>query len=208
MEKQLKVLMINGSPRKGSNTSQVLAYMREVFERNEIAVEEIFVPAETQGCSGCGACNQLGRCAVDDIVNRAIEKWDECDALLVGSPVYFSGISGSVKSFMDRLCHSALRDRRAKVGGAIVCVRRGGGTSAIDQLNHYLLYAGMNLAGSTYWPMVYGAAKGESMLDEEGLNTAVNLANNMIFMMRSFALGKEKYGLPEKEPKKMMSFIR
>lgn len=208
MEKQLKVLMVNGSPRPGSNTSCVLKHLRGVFERNGVIVEELYIPADTLACSGCAACKTSGRCIHDDIVNKALDLWEECDGLLVGSPVYFSGISGSVKGFMDRLCYAGMRDRRAKVGGAIVCVRRGGGTAALDQMNHYLLYSGMCLAGSTYWPMVYGADKGEAMLDTEGINAAVNLVNNMIFMMRSFALGKEKYGLPELDPKVKMNFIR
>lgn len=206
--KKLKVMVINGSARPDSNTSQVLAYMREVFERNDVEVVQYDIPADVLACNGCAACKTNGRCAHDDIVNKAIDEWESCDGMLIGSPVYFSGISGSVKGFLDRLFYAGLRDRRAKVGGAVVCVRRGGGTAAIDQLNHYLLYSGMCLAGSTYWPMVYGADKGEAMQDVEGLNTATNLANNMIFMMRAFALGKEKYGLPELEPKKKMNFIR
>lgn len=207
-KKTLKVMIVNGSTRPGSNTSQVLSFMREIFERNGVETVWIDVPADLPGCTGCAACKTSGRCIQNDLVTRATDLWDECDGLLVGSPVYFSGISGSVKCFMDRLCYSSMRDRRAKVGGAVVCVRRGGGTAAIDQLNHYLLYSGMCVAGSTYWPMVYGSDKGEAMQDAEGLNTAANLANNMIFMMRAFALGKETYGLPELEPKVKMNFIR
>jgi len=206
--KKLKVMVINGSARPGSNTSLVLKYMNEIFERNDVEVVQLDIPADVLGCNGCAACKTSGRCIHNDIVNRAIDLWEECDGMLIGSPVYFSGISGSVKGFLDRLFYAGLRDRRAKVGGAVVCVRRGGGTAALDQINHYLLYSGMCLSGSTYWPMVYGSDKGEAMQDTEGLNTAANLANNMIFMMRAFALGKEAYGLPELEPKVKMNFIR
>ena len=204
----LKVLILNGSPRPDSNTGAVLSVVEKIFHENGILTETLCVPSDTEGCRGCGACSATGRCVIEDGVNRAAALFEECDGLLIGSPVYFSGISGSVKGFLDRLCHASLRDRRAKVGGGIVCVRRGGGTAALDALNHYLLYAGMCLAGSTYWPMVYGAAGGEALQDAEGMNSAVNLANNMVFMLRSFALGREKYGLPALEKKVKMNFIR
>ena len=130
-KKPLKVMIINGSARPDSNTSHVLTFMCEIFERNGVSTVQLDIPADLPGCTGCAACKTSGRCVQNDLVTQATDLWDECDGLLVGSPVYFSGISGSVKCFMDRLCYSSMRDRLAKVGGAVVCVRRGGGTAAI-----------------------------------------------------------------------------
>ena len=205
----MKVLMINGSPRKNGNTAAALNFMRNIFEQNGIEVKEILVGNNVEGCRACMGCYKTGMCVIDDAVREAVQEWESADAVLIGSPVYYSGISGSLKAFLDRMFYSGQCERRGKVGAAIVSVRRAGGTAALDQLNHFLLYNGMALASSSYWPMVYGNKPGEVLKDTEGMETLENLANNMIFMMKSFSLGKEQFGLPAvKTPKTYLNFVR
>ena len=205
----MKVLLINGSPRANGNTALALAEMAKVFEKNGIEADMIQVGNKAiRGCSACGYCFEHGKCVFDDIVNEAAKKFEECDALVIGSPVYYASANGTLVSFLDRLFYSTSFNKTMKVGAAVAVARRGGTSATFDELNKYFTICGMPVASSQYWNSVHGRLPGEAEKDEEGLQTMRTLAENMTFLMRSIALGKEKYGLPEKEPRKSTNFIR
>lgn len=206
----MKVLMLNGSPRKNSNTGIALEEMQKVFTKNGIDTEIIQVGAmEIRGCMGCGYCFKNGKCAIDDIVNNELaQKFQECDGLVVGSPVYYAAANGTLVSLLNRLFYSTSFDKTMKVGASVAVARRGGCTSTFDQLNKYFTIAGMPVASGQYWNNVYGRKVGEATEDEEGLQSMRTLAENMSFLMKSIELGKEKFGIPQREPWKMTNFIR
>ncbi|MBR5874683.1 MAG: flavodoxin family protein [Oscillospiraceae bacterium] len=205
----MKVLLINGSPRKDGNTAIALNEMIKVFENQGIETELLHIGGkDIRGCIACGKCRQLGHCVFDDIVVQASQKLAEADGLVVGSPVYYASANGTVVSFMDRLFYSNSADLRMKVGAAVSVARRGGQTTTFDQLNKYFTISGMPVASGQYWNGVHGAAPGEAENDTEGLQQMRTLAANMAFLMKSIALGKEKFGLPEKEKPQRMNFIR
>ncbi|MBR5806417.1 MAG: flavodoxin family protein [Oscillospiraceae bacterium] len=205
----MKVLLINGSPRKDSNTELALKEMVAVFEKEGIETEIMNIGGkDIRGCIACGKCRQLGKCVFDDIVVEAGKKLAEADGLVVGSPVYYASANGTVVSFMDRLFYSNSSDLRMKVGAAIAVARRGGQTTTFDQLNKYFTISGMPVASGQYWNGLHGAAPGEGAEDCEGMQQMRTLAANMAFLMKSIALGKDKFGLPEKEAPQRMNFIR
>ena len=205
----MKVLLINGSPRKDGNTAIALNEMIKVFESQGIETELLHIGGkDIRGCIACGKCRQLGHCVFDDIVVQASQKLAEADGLVVGSPVYYASANGTVVSFMDRLFYSNSADLRMKVGAAVSVARRGGQTTTFDQLNKYFTISGMPVASGQYWNGAHGAAPGEAENDSEGLQQMRTLAANMAFLMKSIALGKEKFGLPEKEKPQRMNFIR
>ena len=160
------------------------------------------------GCTSCSACYKIKKCAFDDIVNELAEKLMDCDGMVVGSPVYYAAANSTLTAILDRLFYSSKFDKSMKVGASVVVARRGGCTAAFDQLNKYFAISGMPIASSQYWNIAHGALPGQVELDGEGMQTMRTLANNMVFLMRSIALGKEKYGLPEKEKAKRTNFIR
>lgn len=205
----MKVLLINGSPRANGNTALALGEMAREFEKLGIETETIHVGSKAvRGCVSCGRCRELGRCAFDDIVNEAAPKLEAADGVVVGSPVYYAGPNATVTAFLDRLFFSTRFDKTMKVGAAAVVCRRGGASATFDRLNKYFTISGMPVASSRYWNSVHGSAPGEAAGDEEGLRTMRTLARNMAFLIRSIALGKEKYGLPEVEQGPMTNFIR
>ncbi len=206
----MKVLIINGSPHKNGTTYTALSEAKRILEEEGIEAEILHIGNGVKGCFACGACHKDGACGCiqKDIVNEASEKFKEADGLLVGSPVYYASPNGSVISFLDRLFYSSRFDKSMKVGAAVVCARRGGCTASFDVLNKYYSISGMPIATSTYWNQVHGLTAEDAPFDEEGMQTMRNLARNMSFMIKSIALGKEKYGLPEKETAKKTNFIR
>ena len=205
----MKVLMINGSPHKDGNTALAIKEMEEIFKSADVEVEILQVGSSAiRGCAGCYACTKLGKCAFDDIVNEAAEKFKECDGLVVASPVYYAAPNGTLVSFLDRLFYSSHFDKTMKVGASVAVARRGGCSATFDALNKYFAISGMAIATSQYWNSVHGRNPGEAKGDEEGLQTMRTLARNMIFLMKSIALGKERFGLPEKEAKISTNFIR
>lgn len=205
----MKVLMINGSPREGGNTTLALAEMEKIFKAEEIEVENVRVGDKAiTGCVACASCKKLGKCVFDDAVNEVAEKFKECDGMVIASPVYYASANGTLISFLDRLFYSASFDKTMKVGASVAVARRGGCSSTFDELNKYFTISGMPIASGQYWNSVHGRATGEAVQDEEGMQSMRTLAHNMAFLMKSIALGKEKYGLPEREPGKMTSFVR
>ena len=205
----MKVLMINGSPRVGGNTSIALQEMEKIFAQEGIEVETVQVGNQAiRGCIACGTCAKQGKCVFDDAVNAVAPKLEACDGLVIASPVYYASANGTLISFLDRLFYSTHFSKAMKVGASVVVARRGGLSSTFDELNKYFTDAGMPVASSQYWNSVHGRAPGEASQDAEGLQTMRTLARNMTFLMKSIALGKETYGLPETEPVQRTSFIR
>lgn len=206
----MKVLMINGSPRQNSNTGLAFKEMTDVFEKEGVEYEIIQVGNKAiRGCQACGYCHKNGKCVFDDEVNEVAQKFKDADALVIGSPVYYASANGTLISFLDRLFYSSKDiDKRMKVGASVVVARRGGLTSTFDELNKYFTINQMPIASSVYWNQVHGRAIGEAAQDIEGCATMRILAKNIVFLMRSIELGKEKYGLPEKEDVPYTSFIR
>lgn len=205
----MKVLMINGSPRKDGNTSIALDEMKKVFESEDIEVEIVGIgTAAVRGCIACNTCSKKGACVFDDIVNEIAEKFEAADGLVVASPVYYASANGSLISLLDRLFYSSSFDKTMKVGAAVAIARRGGLTATYDELNKYFTISGMPVASGYYWNGVHGSAKGDVNEDGEGMQMMRYLARNMSFLMKSIALGKEKFGLPEREQRIFTNFVR
>lgn len=205
----MKVLMINGSPRANGNTNVALEEMAKTFAQEGIETEILHIGNQAiRGCIACGSCAKTGKCVFDDAVNEAAEKFKECDGLVVGSPVYYASANATLIAFLDRLFYSSHFDKTMKVGAAVVAARRGGLSATFDELNKYFTITGMPVASGQYWNSIHGAAAGEAEQDLEGLQIMRTLAKNMAFLMKSIALGKEQYGLPEKEAPCKTNFIR
>ena len=205
----MKVLLINGSPRVGGNTSIALGEMEKIFQQEGIQVETVQVGNKAiRGCVACLSCMEKGKCVFDDLVNETAPKFAEADGLVIASPVYYASANGTLISFIDRLFYSTPFDKTMKVGAAVAVARRGGVSATYDELNKYFAISGMPIATGQYWNAVYGREKGEAAQDEEGMQTMRTLARNMVFLMRSIAMGKEQYGVPQREPFQRTNFIR
>ena len=198
----MKALLINGSPRPRGCTYTALTELKKTLEAEGIEVELLHVGRkDIRGCIACRQCHETGQRVFDDVVNE--------DAFVIGCPVYFASPAGGAISFMDRLFFSTLGiDKTMKVGAAVVTCRRGGNTATFDVLNKYFTMTGMPVASSQYWNMVYGGSAEEVAQDAEGLQTMRTLGHNMAFMMKSFQLGKERFGLPQKETPIFTNFHR
>lgn len=205
----MKVLMVNGSPRADGNTAIALREMEKIFGQEGVDTETIQIGnRDIRGCIACNTCAGNGKCVFDDIVNETQPKFEVCDGLVIASPVYYASANGTLISFLDRLFYSAPFDKSMKVGASVVVARRGGLSATFDELNKYFMISNMPVASSQYWNSVHGRVPGEAAQDAEGLQTMRTLARNMTFLMRSIALGREKYGLPEKEPSERTDFVR
>ena len=205
----MKVLMLNGSPRAGGNTATALREMEQVFQAEGVETEIVQVGGQqVRGCVACGGCAKLGRCVYDDAVNQLAPKFEACDGLVVGSPVYYASANATLVALLTRLFYSTPFDKSMKVGASVVAARRGGLSATFDELNKFFTISGMPVASSQYWNSVHGRLPGEAAQDGEGLQTMRALARNMTFLMKSIALGRETYGLQEKEPRQSTNFIR
>ena len=205
----MKILMINGSPRANSNTGVALAEMEKVFISHGLEVETVQIGTmDIRGCQGCGYCFKNGKCRIDDIVNELAVKFEQCDGLVVGSPVFYAAANGTLVSLLDRLFYSTPFSKTMKVGAAVVVARRGGCSAAFDQLNKYFTISGMPVASGQYWNSIHGAKPGQAAEDAEGLQSMRTLANNMSFLIKSIDLGKQQFGLPEREKHVYTNFVR
>lgn len=205
----MKVLLINGSPKSDGNTSIAIDEMVKIFREDGVETEVIQVGNKViRGCIGCGKCFEKGSCVFDDIVNETAAKLETADGLVIATPVYYASANGTLVSFLDRLFYSANYDMTMKVGASVAVCRRGGSSATFDELNKYFTINNMPVASSQYWNSVHGRTPGEAARDEEGLQTMRVLARNMSFLIKSIALGKEKYGLPEEEAWTPTHFIR
>lgn len=204
-----KVLIINGSPRVGGNTSIAIDEMVKVFEDEGVETEVVQVGnKDIRGCIACGSCFERGKCIFNDIVNELALKFEAADGLVVASPVYYASANATLIACLDRLFYSSHFDKTMKVGASVVCARRGGLSATFDELNKYFTICGMPVASSQYWNSIHGREKGQAREDLEGLQTMRVLARNMTFLMKCIAFGREKYGLPEKEEWQPTHFIR
>lgn len=205
----MKVLLINGSPHANGNTYIALHEMEKIFAEQNIETEIVHIGNKNiRGCIACRACVKNGKCVFDDMVNEIASKFAECDGLVVGSPVYYASANATLVAFLTRLFFSTPFDKTMKVGAAVVAARRGGLSSTFDELNKFFTISGMPVASGQYWNSIHGREIGEAKQDAEGLQGMRTLARNMAFLMKSIALGKEKYGLPEKEAFQRTNFIR
>lgn len=205
----MKVLLINGSPNAKGCTYTALHEVAETLNKEGIETEIIHVGhRDIRGCIGCRKCKTLGKCIFDDLVNEVAPKFEECDGIVMGSPVYYASPNGTIVSFMDRLFYSTKADKRMKVGAAVVSCRRGGNTATLDVLNKYFTISQMPIASSQYWNMVHGYSSEDVKKDLEGMQTMRTLGKNMAFLIKSIQLGKEQWGLPEEEKAEFTNFIR
>jgi len=205
----MKVLMLNGSPHANGSTYTALDEMRRVFEKEGIEAEIVHVGNKpVRGCVACGYCYKNGKCVFDDVVNELAPKFEECDGFVVGSPVYYASANATVEAILQRLFYSSHFDKTMKVGAAVASARRGGLTATYDEMNKFFAISGMPIATGQYWNGIHGNSAEQAAQDGEGLQMMRTLAKNMAFLMKSISLGKEKYGLPEKEKKINTNFIR
>lgn len=205
----MKVLAVNASPRVKGNTSIALNEMVNEFEKENIEVEVLNIGnQDIRGCIACNSCATKGKCVFDDAVNKAAPIFEEASGLVVATPVYYASANATLIAFLDRLFYRTSFDKTMKVGASVVVARRGGLSATFDELNKYFTISGMPVASSEYWNSVHGREKGEAAYDAEGLYNMRVLARNMSFLMKSIELGREKYGLPEKEEHQWTHFVR
>ena len=207
----MKVLLINGSPHAKGSTYTALNEVAVTLEKEGIETEIIHIGNQAiRGCIACAKCREIGHCVFDDAVNDVAEKFAHADGLVVGSPVYYASANATLIAFLDRLFYSSARqfDKTMKVGATVVSARRGGITATFDELNKYFTISGMPVVSSQYWNQIHGNNAEDASKDAEGLQTMRTLGRNMAFLMKSIALGKEAYGLPESETKVATNFIR
>lgn len=208
MDKRFKVLMLNGSPRENGNIAVGFREMQKIFDELGVEYECINLgKKDVRGCIACGTCGNTGKCVFNDIVNEISAKFEEADGIVVGSPVYYGCANGTLVSALQRVFYSSHFDKRMKVGASVVCARRSGCTATFDELNKFFTISNMPVATSQYWNNIHGGADGEADQDEEGKQTMRVLARNMVFLMRSIALGKEQIGLPDEEDHVWTNFI-
>lgn len=206
----MNVLMINGSPNKNGCTYTALTEVGRMLNQADVETDIVHIGnKDIRGCIGCRKCFSERKCVFDDVVNEVAAKLIACDGLVIGSPVYYASANGTLISFLDRLFYStAFVDKTMKVGAAVVSARRGGTTATFDQLNKYFTISNMPIASSQYWNMVHGFTPEQVLQDEEGCQTMRTLGRNMAFLIKSIQLGKEQFGLPEKETeRKITNFI-
>ena len=204
MESRMNVLMLNGSPRTNGNIALAFQEMEQVFRENGIGVENIQLGKQViRGCIACESCRKTHKCVFDDIVNKLAEKFEAADGLVIGSPVYFGSANGTLMSALQRLFSSTSFDKRLKVGASVVSARRSGCTATFDELNKFFTLANMPVATSQYWNNIYGWEPGEGKADAEGRQVMRVLARNMVFLMKSIALGKQELLVPGSEEQRV-----
>ncbi|MBR3738574.1 MAG: flavodoxin family protein [Eubacterium sp.] len=205
----MKVVIINGSPRKEGNTAIAINEMIKVFKSENIETEVFQIGNKNiRGCIACGSCAPTGRCVFNDVVNEISASFEEADGLVIATPVYYANANATLIACLDRLFYSSHFDKTMKVGASVVCARRGGLSATFDQLNKYFTISQMPVVSSNYWNSIHGGAPGQASADPEGLQTMRVLASNMAFLMKSISIGKKEFGLPNKEEKVFTNFIR
>lgn len=211
----MKVVAFNGSPKKEGNTYHSIKLITDELEKEGIETEIVCVGNnKIRGCTGCGQCAKMQneKCIFDDdIVNELVQKMKEADGIIISSPVYFAGINGTMKSFLDRAFYVSMSNGnllRHKVGVSIAAVRRSGGIPTVNQLNQYINYSEMIVPTSNYWNVIHGASPGEVLKDGEGVQIMKTLGKNMAFTMKIVKEGKKRINPPKKVKKTRTNFIR
>lgn len=205
----MKVLLINGGPHKEGCTYTALKEVADTLEAEDVQTEIIWVGAKpVAGCTACGTCSKTGKCIFDDQVNQIIDELPEIDGIVVGSPVYYSGPSGQIHSFLDRLFYAG-SGFAGKVGAAVVSCRRGGASASYDVLNKYFGINSMPIATSQYWNQVHGNTPEQVRQDEEGMQTMRTLARNIAWMLKCIEAGRSAgIAFPQHETPIKTNFIR
>lgn len=206
----MKVILVNGSPKQNGCTYTALKEVEKQLNKNDIQTEIFWIGNKpVSGCLGCGGCLKTGKCVIDDKVNEFLEKVEETDGFIFGSPVHFAASSGMLSSFMDRVFYGRGKLFANKPASAVVSCRRGGATAAIDEINKYFLMTNMPIVSSQYWNMVHGNSPEEVLKDEEGMQTMRTLGNNMAWLLKSIQAGKKAgIELPKNEDVIKTNFIR
>ena len=204
----MKVLIINGSPHANGNTAIAIKELVKTFETQSVEAEVCHIGnKDIRGCIACGKCSELGKCVFNDAVNEIAPKFEEADGLVVASPVYYASANATLIACLDRLFYSTHFDKTMKIGASVAVARRGGCSATFDELNKYFTISNMPIASSQYWNSAHGREKGQAQKDLEGMQTMRVLARNMSFLIKSIALGREKYGLPKTEEHAWTHFI-
>ncbi len=211
----MKVVAVNGSPRKDGNTHQALTMVGEVLLAEGIDFEILHVGHKLiHGCMACGKCavSKDGECSIKtDDLNKWIQQLKDADGIIIGSPVYYSGISGTMKCFLDRAFYVAGVNGglfRHKVGASVVALRRSGGSATFDSMNHYLTNSEMIVATANYWNIIHGREIGEVTQDVEGRQIIRVLGKNMTWILKMKEASKGLVEEPLAEKKEAMHFIR
>lgn len=206
----MKVLLLNGSAKAKGNTNAALEEVARQLELEGIETEIFQLGGEPiRDCLGCNQCTETGCFFDSDPVNLFLAKAKKADGFVFGTPVYYAHPSGRILSFLDRVFYSGSGAFAFKPAASVVVARRGGCSASFDVLNKYFGISQMPVAGSTYWNMVHGRVPGEAVLDEEGMQTMRNLAKNLAWMMKCFALGREQeIPLPDTQWEYITNFIR
>ncbi|MDY2736048.1 flavodoxin family protein [Intestinibacter sp.] len=206
----MKVLLINGSPKKEGCTYTALSVVAKALNEEGIETEIFHVGNKPiAGCMGCGFCRKTGKCKFDDTVNECASKAKEADGIIVGSPVHYASASGMITSFMDRLFFSSSAALQYKPAAVVASARRAGTTATLDQLSKHFTISNMPLVSSCYWNMVHGNTPEDVMQDLEGLQIMRTLGRNMAWLLKSIEAGKKAgIQMPIKEDKIKTSFIR
>lgn len=204
----MNVLLINGSPHAKGCTYTALSEIEKTLQEQGIDTEIIHVGhQDIHGCIACNKCAELGHCVFNDLVNETAPKFERANGIVIGSPVYYAGISGTLKSFLDRLFYSAHCDKRMKIGAAVTSARRAGTVATFDIINKYFTISQMPVVSSFYWNMVHGNTPEEVLQDKEGLQCMRQLGRNMAFLLRAISAEKQRNGLPEQEERVWTNFI-
>lgn len=206
----MKVIAINGSPHEKGNTYTALCVAKQELEANGIEVEIVQLGnKEIMGCRGCGACKKTGQCAfADEFYNETCAKLYAADGVILGSPVYYAGVNGTLKSFLDRCFYQSKGRMRHKVAAALAVSRRGGDMTTVDDLQKYFLISEMIIAPSYYWNVLHGATPGQVLEDKEGISVIANMARNMAWLLKMKESTKDTIPAPEQYPREFTNFIR
>lgn len=206
----MKVILVNGSPHEKNTTFAALSEVAKALCENGIETEIFWLGTEPiSGCLGCAGCKTTKKCVINDKVNEFLEKAQDADGFIFGTPVHYAAASGALTSFMDRVFYIKGSLFSGKPAATVACCRRGGASAAFDQINKYYPISGMPIVPSQYWNSVHGTSKEEAMLDQEGMQTMRTLGNNMAWMLKCIDAGK-KCGIlyPEREKPMRTNFIR
>lgn len=206
----MKVLLVNGSPHPEGCTYTALCEVASTLEKEGIQTEIVYAGKTSGGCMGCGYCKQTGKCVNDsDAVNATIDKLNDCDGFVFGTPVHYASASGAVTSFLDRLFYAGGKYMQYKPGAVVTSARRAGTTAALDQITKYLTISNMPVVSSSYWNMVHGSTCEDVKKDAEGMRTMRVLGQNMAWLLKCINAGKNSgISIPETEPAVRTNFIR
>lgn len=205
----MKVILVNGSPHEKGCTYTALREAEKALNAGGVETEIFQLGKKpVSGCLGCGACRNLHKCFMDDIVNQFVAKAADADGFIFGTPVHYASAAGTMTSFMDRAFYSGNRAMRYKPAAAVVSCRRAGGTATFDMMNKYFTISCMPVVSSMYWNEIHGNTAEEAEKDEEGLHTMRTLGHNMVWLLKCIEAGKAAGIEPVKEKKVFTNFIR